>query len=153
MIDVTRLKNDLFKQHALPLLTKKQAENWYRKDWTKISKKKAYLKALVDIETKVELEIEKAYDLHEELTELVKKELPEGFKFTSDFYTHRWPGFYKTKGTYQAGGNNCVNCMMCPDSQTYMIFGTDGYHVGELLGLGKTADEAAKIGLEWLEKK
>lgn len=149
-MNTTILRVKLFRKYALPLLTEKQSKNWHNKDWNKISKKKSYHKALELIDTEVEAALDDYYKLQDELCDHVKKEVPEGFKFTCEFYTSSFAGFYRCVGEYPVGGRNCVNCMIIPDTRQYQVYGTDGYSVGELLGYCDTAEAAARLANAWL---
>jgi hypothetical protein len=144
-----RLYHKLWDQHAKPLLTEKQlAKRWTKPDRA-LSKAIGYQKALdlVDAEWKrKQLEF---LDFCDEMAAVVKAEIPEGFKFASNFYISGLPGFYKSTGSCEPGKRNCANCIIRSDG-TYWVWGTDGYEGGDLLGHGVNAKGAATIANNWL---
>ena len=153
MIDTYALKNRLFKETALPLLTEKQRQEWHNKKWEKISKKASYQTALADIEAEVERQLDLALDLHDRLCDRVKEELPDGFTFASSFHGSSWAGFYVWPGGYEPGKRNGVNVLINPETNLYKAYGTDGYELIDSLGDRLTAGDAAKVALAWLSGK
>jgi hypothetical protein len=144
-----KLYHDLWEQHAKPLLTEKQlAKRWTKSDRA-LSKAARYQKALDLVHAELERKQLEFYDFYDVMAVVVKAEIPAGFKFAADFHTSRLPGFYKSTGSYWPGEKNCVNCMIDADG-TYWVWGTDGYAIGDLLGHGVSAKEAATIANKWL---